>query len=110
MPAAHFGRGVFTSDRVSTDSRPSLKGWMVQDEEEWDWGQLAPRVFQAFSGAGNGLSASEKAGVERAANAKPWVHMVRRDPPGMHQNIAHLRGHNLIFTGMHRGQSDLGHC
>lgn len=76
MPAVHLWHGVLTSDGVSTHSRPSLRPQMVQDEEEWDWGQLAPRVFQAFSGSGNGLSASEKAGIERATNAKPWVHMV----------------------------------
>ena len=69
-----------------------MKRCLLQDEEEWDWGQLAPRVFQAFSGSGNGLSASEKAGVERAANAKPWVHMVRSDPPGMHQEYCSSKG------------------
>ena len=73
---------------------------MVQDEAEWDWGQLAPRVFQVFSGSGDGLSASEKAGVERAANAKPWVHMVSSHQPGTHQDCLFLGEYDPKWRGM----------
>lgn len=48
-------------------------------------------MFQAFSGSGDGLSASEKAGIDRAANAKPWVHMVSNNPHGMHQDWTSIK-------------------
>ena len=63
----------------------------MQDERGEEWHQLAQRVFQDFSGLGKGLSASEKQDVERAANAKPWVHKVnfRHAPPLMHSKTMH---------------------
>ena len=78
----------------------------MQDKEEWDWGQLAPRVFQAFFGSGDELSASEKAGIEKAANAKPWVHMVIGNPPGMHQECLFL-GHYGFHLNRHAQENEV---
>lgn len=50
---------------------------ILQDDRSGDWHQLAQRVYQNFSGLGSALSASEKRDMEKAANAEPWVHMVR---------------------------------